>query len=124
MISLQTLSSIYVKLITIEHRNELNELMKWHTFSNRKGTPHFMKIKRTTIHIKHHISALDHHFMALFLVSTGDCNIYASVVLGSSFITSLTYSLSSFTWIPPFECFLSKSSAESGISYLTPETCK
>lgn len=62
----------------------------------------------------HHIMALIHHTIASFLDCDWDCDVPTSSVL-SFLITSLTYSLSSFTWLPLLILAFSKSSVDSGI---------
>lgn len=96
--------------------------MKISTFWKRNGTPHFKKTRINITIMMHHTKALTHQRAGLPLSPWG-CKLLASVVLGSSDITSLTYSLSSVTWCTLLICF-PNSSGELGIFVKMPEGCE
>lgn len=78
----------------------------------------------TIIKRMHNAKVLIQRIKDLVLVSGWGSKISASEVLGSSDITSLTYSLSSLTWCTEFSLCCPKSSAELGICIKTQKQLK
>jgi len=67
--------------------------VRGNTFSKKSGTPHLMRIKANITTTTHHKKDLTHHQKDLNLDSARGSKISASTALGSSDMTSLTYSL-------------------------------